>query len=166
MRIVFLLVALLMATPAFAGDYLLQFPGYSNATEKRFKSPEPKPGFDCEAGTTWAPLMWQDNDDDIHHYIVNDDHTLTYFVPPPPVRTVLPDPLKVRIALQKDKNISAAAHGLLASIGWMLNDYNKDGGKEAVQAEWAAIKGSGQISAEDAAEVEKACSNNGMPLVE
>lgn len=94
MKYVLISLFLAVGNPAFATDYLIQYPGtYTCATEKRLNAPQPKPGTDCETGSNWA--VWQiiGNDDDPHNYIVNADHTLTHavpapFVPPKEVTTV------------------------------------------------------------------------------
>lgn len=159
------LIALLVAQPALANDYLIQYPGYPVATELRTKSPQPQPGVDCETGSSWAPWVPVGGDTTIQDYTVNANHSLTHMPPPAPgTVTPQPDPLSAEKAIRADVNISLTAKLELAKYKSVLDAYPQD--VTGVQQMWAGIKAAdAAISPAEQAEVESVCAQFNMPLV-
>lgn len=89
-----------------ANNYLIQYPGYTNATEMRINSPQPQPGIDCEPGSQWAPWVPVNGDQDLHDYVVKSDHSLTHALP---VRTavLLPNPDMAKSLIQNEPGIQS-----------------------------------------------------------
>lgn len=160
-----LILAAANTLPALANDnYLLQYPGYSNATELRTNSPlAPRPGGDCEVGTAWALWIPVGGDQTIQHYVVNLNHSLTYAPPVIPTPVPRPDPLSAEKAIRADANISLSAKVELAKFKSVLDAYPED--PAGVQQMWAGIKiEDTAISADEATEVETICAQYNMPL--
>lgn len=167
--------AMLLAQPAFATDYLIQYPGYINATEIRLTSPPPQPGIDCEAGSNWAQWVPVNADFDIHNYAVNTDHTLTYSQPVPRPLTPQPNPSAAILAIQSELVIRALTPNQrinLAPFTSLLNDAQTN--LSGIQQTWSdmlATYGPNGLSPqpwltqEIVTAVQNDCMANRIPLV-
>lgn len=158
---------LILATPAFAGDYLIFPPGTD--TGQQWIGPKPEPGVHCPIGSIVLPFVITNGDYDVHDYKPSKDNKTLIWIdrvaeavakalanPAIPV----PDPKAFLNACVDDPKVSPKWYGALGS----LIDVSMDAPTR--QKVWAQLKQDAEmaIPADAAAAIEGHAAKANMEL--
>jgi hypothetical protein len=135
MKKILLASTLLLGSPAFATDYLVQQPGDSVATQLWLNA-IPVPGANCPVGSFFCPFSVQNNDNRIGNYSITSGNAEVYNGPPAP-----PVAAKPPVGL----NVAVLQNGTSGSLYWCESNTTTPGGA-TIKEITAAFNGYTQAS--------------------